>query len=1013
MRHTHIYRDDSTLYIDGKPVFVYSGEFHYWRIPVPSLWLDIFQKLRATGYNAVSIYFHWGYHNPKEGVWDFETGGHDIQAIFDAAKTAGLWVIARPGPYIHAETSAGGLPGWLVQLPKIEVRTNGTEYTKYWKEYVTRIGKIIARNQVGRESEGGTGTVVLAQIENEYYWGGGFKYEGSKEYMTMISQAYRDVGIDVPIFHNDVGMARSWLPKNYPGVLDLYGLDGYPRGFDCDDPIGNFRIRTDYYRYFKRWYPHGPQFTPEFQGGAFDPWGGPGYEMCAEMVGTNFVNVYYKNNIAQRFTMMSFYMAFGGTNWGYLLTPCVYTSYDYGAGISETRLLREKINEGKLIALFLRSSDSLLHADLIGNSTSPSNGVQYSANPAVYATELYNPSTETRYYVIRHSDTNSLEEQKYDLRVNSTYGEMHLTGLRLRSRESKILTTGYKAGNSRIAHATSEILTWQNIDGTDTVFFVLDVQGQGQEVSVAYECGPQTVPISHIVGRDRVGVTATCTGELLKVAIEFDQGYKDMLQITLVAPVLNMVFLSKPYVYKFWAPVAREGPGKVEASEQILVHGPYLVRNATIEGNTVHLVGDLTEDTKLIVWISMEIIHVTWNGEEVKLSQDSGFSRFGWLKGPDRSAVKLPNLRKVQWKMFDSLPEIDVGFDDSKWAVARDHSTNEAFPPLTLPCLYAGEYGFHTGAVIYRGRFHTIQSGGTVAAIFLEIWGGTAFGYSAWINGKPLHARPGNAWSERFIDLINFKPGQLRNDGKENIIVIVADSNGYDRDNGVTFFDGHTTKKPRGIKAARLIGREENMKLEFLSWRLQGNAGGEDYDDVVRAPYNEDGLYAERIGAHFNDFNDTNLPTHSPFIGVPSPGITFYRTSFNITFPSSYDVPISLVLGISDLTKARVLIFINGYQMGRYVNHIGPQTEFPIFPGIINNGENVLGLAVWGMDSYEDAVNFEELYFRKVEVLSTGYAAVDGVKEGLVPGMPKGGRKEFEAVQQVPVPPRRNGDGEL
>lgn len=45
----------------------------------------------------------------------------------------------------------------------------------------------------------------------------------------QLSHAYRAVGIVVPIFHNDVGMTRSWLPKKYPGVLDIYGLDGYPR----------------------------------------------------------------------------------------------------------------------------------------------------------------------------------------------------------------------------------------------------------------------------------------------------------------------------------------------------------------------------------------------------------------------------------------------------------------------------------------------------------------------------------------------------------------------------------------------------------------------------------------------------------------------------------------------------------------------------------------------------------------------------------------------------------------
>lgn len=56
---TEIFRDATSLHINGQPVFIFSGEFHYWRIPNPSLYLDIFQKIRATGFNAISIYFHW------------------------------------------------------------------------------------------------------------------------------------------------------------------------------------------------------------------------------------------------------------------------------------------------------------------------------------------------------------------------------------------------------------------------------------------------------------------------------------------------------------------------------------------------------------------------------------------------------------------------------------------------------------------------------------------------------------------------------------------------------------------------------------------------------------------------------------------------------------------------------------------------------------------------------------------------------------------------------------------
>ena len=36
------------------------------------------------------------------------------------------------------------------------------------------------------------------------------------------------------------------------------------------------------------------------------------------------------------------------------------------------------------------------------------------------------------------------------------------------------------------------------------------------------------------------------------------------------------------------------------------------------------------------------------------------------------------------------------------------------------------------------------------------------------------------------------------------------------------------------------------------------------------------------------------------------------------------------------------------YQYGKFVPHIGPQTRFPIPPGIVNNrGKNTLSLAIW------------------------------------------------------------------
>src|SRR5690348_7518124 len=60
--------DPYSLMIDGQRTVIWSGEFHPFRLPSPSLWRDVLEKMKAEGYNAVSLYFDWGYHSPAQGV---------------------------------------------------------------------------------------------------------------------------------------------------------------------------------------------------------------------------------------------------------------------------------------------------------------------------------------------------------------------------------------------------------------------------------------------------------------------------------------------------------------------------------------------------------------------------------------------------------------------------------------------------------------------------------------------------------------------------------------------------------------------------------------------------------------------------------------------------------------------------------------------------------------------------------------------------------------------------------
>ena len=45
--------DEYSLTVNSSRVFIYSAEFHYQRLPIPELWLDVFQKFRANGFNAI------------------------------------------------------------------------------------------------------------------------------------------------------------------------------------------------------------------------------------------------------------------------------------------------------------------------------------------------------------------------------------------------------------------------------------------------------------------------------------------------------------------------------------------------------------------------------------------------------------------------------------------------------------------------------------------------------------------------------------------------------------------------------------------------------------------------------------------------------------------------------------------------------------------------------------------------------------------------------------------------
>lgn len=103
------------------------------RLPVPTLWLDVFQKIKALGFNCVSFYVDWALLEGKPGEYRAD-GIFDLEPFFDAASEAGIYLLARPGPYINAEASGGGFPGWLQRVRGV-LRTSAPDFLSATDKY--------------------------------------------------------------------------------------------------------------------------------------------------------------------------------------------------------------------------------------------------------------------------------------------------------------------------------------------------------------------------------------------------------------------------------------------------------------------------------------------------------------------------------------------------------------------------------------------------------------------------------------------------------------------------------------------------------------------------------------------------------------------------------------------------------------------------------------------------------------------------------------------------------------
>ncbi|CAK7244442.1 MAG: hypothetical protein STHCBS139747_005981 [Sporothrix thermara] len=991
--------DEHSIMIRGERLFIYSGEFHPFRLPVPGLWLDVFQKIKSLGFNGVSFYTDWGLLEGEPGHVRLD-GIFDLAPFFDAAAEAGIYLIARPGPYINAETAAGGLPGWTLRIG-CRLRSNCTEYEDATKTYLATVGRVIADAQITNG-----GPVILVQPENEYstFYGetttAEFPAPSNRAYMAFVEEQLRAAGIVVPFIDNDNLAEGYWAPGTGEGAVDIYGIDAYPVRYDCSQPDvwPTIRWPTGWQTLHAKQSPSTPFAIPEFQGGTGTSWGGVSQDQCAALVGPEALRVFYKNNYSFGVKLLSIYMTYGGTNWGNLGYQGGDSSYDYGASINEFRQVwREKYSEQKLQAQFLRVSPAYLTA-AAGNATNGSSLI-FADTAAVSTTPLLDSASGTGFYVVRQADWTSTATVTFRMTLNtSSQGLVSIpqqlgSGSRSRSRsrsrdkkkkelalfgrDAKVMVTDYDMGGVSLVYCTADIMTWAKSAGGRRVLLVYGGAGEVHELAVPLSAGQPSVSPG---GSAAVAVAQQGRTWVVQWTVQPTRrrqpGQQQMppaLSVFFSAANLEVRLLWRNDAYDYWvlelpAPLP-VGNYSSPAKQAVIVKAGYLMRTAAIRGTTLHLTGDFnaTTDVELVFDPTDSVDSIVVNGQAVAAQTQHGSSSV--LRGLGGTVVyhppeiDLPDLAQLDWRTVDSLPEVSnndddddaAGYDDSCWPVANHATSNNNQRNVTTPTsLFASDYGFHQGSLLYRGHF---TANGRESALALNVSGGWGFAYAVYLNGTFLGSWLGTdadaTHSQNFTLLDSSRSTQTLERGAHYVITVLQDHMGQDEEGPGT----DAVKFPMGILDYSLQGHA----AADVVWKLTGNLGGEAYIDKARGPKNEGATYAERQGFHLPAPPSTKWARGNPVTqGLDGPGLAFYAASFDLALPEGYDVPLGFAFAnttnstnsSTDSGAYRVQLFVNGYQFGKFVPYLGPQFVFPVPEGVLNyNGTNYLGLTLWALEA--------------------------------------------------------------
>lgn len=512
----------------------------------------------------------------------------------------------------------------------------------------------------------------------------------------------------------------------------------------------------------------------------------------------------------------------------------------------------------------------------------------------------------------------------------------------------------YPVGDQSLLYSTAEVFTWKKI-GSKSVVILYGGINELHEFAVNQPSATKGSKSSLRVD----GATVKTYQQGVSVVVQWQPSSKR--QFVQVGD-LAIYLIDRNSAYNYWVPLL---PGKDKSAygtslmnpEAVIVNGGYLIRSASVQDSTLSLSADFnkTSTIELVGGAPDGVKTLKINGKTTKYTTDSDGN---WLASPSTTipTISVPDLSKLDWYKVDSLPEISAKYDDKPWVVANKEQnqtmreashdiSNSTFRAFTAPVsLRASDYGFYSSAVLFRAHF---TATGDESEFKLWTIGGTAYASSVWLGDKYLGSFKGSSGDESHNDTY---PLPILTAKKKYVLTVIVDSMGLNENFSPGYDD---MKTPRGVFNWSINGKSGAV-TPVDEWKITGNLGGQNYVDKFRGPLNEGGFFYERQGFHLPNPPVGSAPFSkgSPLTGFDHAGVAFYTAKLTLDLPTpEYDIPLSFVFDNGTRTgDYRAQVYVNGFQFGKYISYIGPQTEFPVPEGIFNyHGDNWIGVSIWAV----------------------------------------------------------------